>query len=330
MPSVAHDSVLGLERNSQKPQVRFTTRTLGMLLAVIALGACATLPRGQTPDASPQAMQAKAQGAIAHGDAALHKGDLDRALFEYLKALELDGKNIEARYKIAVVNGLRGKLDLSEQTFRQAMKLDENHPGVREGLGLVLLRKGQNAAAAEQLERAIALDPSRWRAHNALGLIGDFAKDHGGALAHYQAALKIRPDSPMLLNNLGYSHYLAGDRKAAKRYYHRALEQDPEHGKTWSNLGLLYTRLGQYQKALDAFERVMARREALNNIGYICLLDGRHADATTYLRRAIEVSPQYYPTAEANLERLNRLFSQNPGDASAGDDGVDPDLTPRD
>lgn len=299
-----------------------------MLLAVITLGACATLPRSQTADTSPLAMQGKAQRAIAHGDVALRKGDLDRALFEYLKALELDGKNIEARYKIAVVHGLRGKLDLSEQTFRQALKLDGNHPGAREGLGLVLLRKGQNPAAAEQLERALALDPSRWRAYNALGLIHDFAKDHGRAVSHYQAALKMRPDSPMLLNNLGYSYYLTGDRKAAMRYYHQALEQDPEHSKAWSNLGLLYTRLGQYQKALDAFERVMGRPQALNNIGYVCLLEGRHADAKTYLRRAIEVSPSYYPTAEANLERLNRLFSHNPGDASAGD--IDPDPTPRD
>lgn len=310
--------------------MRSTTRTLAMLLAVITMGACATLPRDQAPDTSPQAMQSKAQRAIAHGDVALHKGDLERALFEYLKALALDGKNVEARYKIAVVHGLRGKLDLSEQTFRQAIKLDENHPGVREGLGLVLLRKGRNAAAAEQLERAIALDASRWRAHNALGLVSDFSKDHARAVSHYQTALKAKPDSSMLLNNLGYSYYLAGDRKAAMRYYHQALEQDPEHGKSWSNLGLLYTRLGQYQKALDAFERVMDKREAFNNIGYICLLDGRHADAKTYLRRAIEVSPSYYPTAEANLERLNRLLSQNPRDASVGAGDVDPDLTSRD
>lgn len=251
--------------------------------------------------------EGSAKDALARGDEALNQGDMDLALFEYVKAVELDDSQFEAFYKIGIIHLARGNLSLAQSAFHKTLARAKRHPGALEGMGLVFLQQRQYDGAEDYLNQAITADSQRWQAHNGLGIIADLQKQYALAVSHYQAALQIKPGFPLLLNNIGYSNYLAGNWGAAQRYLEQALKKNPNYKRAWENLGLLHARRGQYDLAKAAFLHVMDEAHALNNIGYLSMMEGRFDEAETFLSAAIALSPSYYATAYDNLRRSSDL-----------------------
>ncbi len=283
---------------------------IGGLIAALYLGGCANLkPQdSQSPAASKLEAQ-DIQGLVLKGDNALRAGDLDRALLEYVKALEFDPENTQVLHRIGTVHALRGDMARAERTFLEVLEKDETHPKTLEALGLLLVHAKRRNEAKAYLEKAITQGSPSWRAYNALGAIYDLSRHYETAQKHYLSADTLKPDSPVILNNLGYSKYLAGDWDAARSYYERVLKIDPSHEKTWLNLGLLYARNKQYVDSLQAFERILDRAQALNNLGFVCMLDGQYEEAEGYFLAAIKESPSYYSIAYDNLARVRKLLT---------------------
>lgn len=296
---------------------------LNALLAVVLAGCATTQPNSVKPDYQESLYEGRSTVTFAtqlpvaspeegelRGDNALRDGDQDRALFEYIRVLELEDKNPRVLFKIGQIHVGRNNTRAAEIAFRWALALDESHVAAHEALGLILLNKREYEPAKQHLSRAVELGQQLWRAHNGLGIIADLENDHRKASAHYEAALAVLPRSPMLLNNLGYSRYLGGDWDGALEVFGRALSYDRGFERAWRNLGLLYARKGDHQRALEAFERVMAPAAAYNNLGYICMNDGKHELAESYFRQAIRTSPTYYVAAQENLNRAVALRAQ--------------------
>jgi Flp pilus assembly protein TadD len=73
------------------------------------------------------------------------------------------------------------------------------------------------------------------------------------------------------------------------------------------NLGLLYTRREKYSDAYNSFRRVLDEAEAINNMGYICLMEGHYDIAERLFQAAIEKSPSYFVAANENLKTVAEL-----------------------
>lgn len=287
---------------------------------LLVLGGCATTPPAEEPADYGSLYDGKATVAYAtqfpsaspeeanrRGDEALVKGDTDLALFQYVNALELGGADDGILYKIGRIHANRGNIRLARLAYQSALKVNSNHAGAHQGLGLILLERREYEAAEQHLEQAVALEPERWQAQNGLGVLADLRGEYPQAVSHYLAALKILPDFPQLLNNLGYSKYLSGDWAAAQRNFQKALNKDPYLRRAWLNLGLTLARLGQYEDSLNAFRQVLDEPQAWNNVGYVCMLDGKYDPAESFFLKAIALSPTYYVTAQENLERVQEL-----------------------
>ncbi len=76
--------------------------------------------------------------AIQRGDLAMTQGDLDRALFEYIRALGLEPKNADTLYKIGAIHDMRGNQPLAEMAFRWSLKENPRNVGSLTGLGVLL------------------------------------------------------------------------------------------------------------------------------------------------------------------------------------------------
>jgi Flp pilus assembly protein TadD len=231
-----------------------------------------------------------ADEALARSDESLSQGDADRAMFEYIKAIEKDNSKVEAFYKIGTIHLARGNLPLAQTAFQKTLDRSAHHAGALEGLGLVRLQQRQYDKAKNYLDQALSTDPNRWQAHNGLGVIADLQKQYEAAASHYQQALRLKPDQPLVLNNLGYSSYLLGNRDAAQQYLEQAIRHDPNYQRAWENLGLVYARRGDYPAAKAAFIHGMTEPQALNNLGYICMLEGTRLP-TTYPSPAYTARP---------------------------------------
>ncbi len=76
------------------------------------------------------------------------------------------------------------------------------------------------------------------------------------ALAAFQHALALNPSSASAYNGMGRVRYHTGPPEAAIEAYEKAMSLDPQYIDPAFGLGILYSsKLGDYEKSLDAFER---------------------------------------------------------------------------
>jgi len=248
---------------------------------------------------------------IASGDRALATGDADRAMYEYVHALQLSGGDAGTLNKIGSIHTSLGNYQLAARAYVLSLRLDAGNPTALEGVGLLLLRDRRHDDAKKHLLAALESEPNRWKSHNGLGMLADLEGDHAAAATHFQQALDSSPnaiqDKARLLNNLGYSVYMSGDLDGALKYFYNAIDYNPNFERAWQNIGLVYTRQAKYNRALGASLHVMDKPEAYNNIGFLCMIDEQYDCAEYHFKKAIKLSPTYYVKAHENLDRLQIL-----------------------
>ncbi|GAA3532851.1 tetratricopeptide repeat protein [Zobellella aerophila] len=254
-------------------------------------------------------------------------GNPDSIIYAFNQALafaEFDKSDVYL--SIAGLERQRNNNGKAEQAYRQALSHNPERGDVREALGLLLVDMKRHDEAEQlfheivaadrlRLGQAEAVDPahcvadarSPWRSYNALGLLADIIERGREARQYYQCALAIAPGSATVYSNLGFSYYLDGEYPKAERAFTRAVNQQPDYQRAWSNLGLLYFRWGRQQEALQAMRKIMTQAEALNDLGYIALMEGEYSLASGLFQRAIDASPSYYPRAVENLEQAKTM-----------------------
>ena len=284
------------------------------------ISGCATVPTEKTQseaellydgeaqvfyDAKQKAKNAKE--AMAFAEQALQVGDIDRALYQFVTARELDPNEYMALYNVGVIHAKKGSIDRAKLAFNLVLKTNPDHPETLMEQGLIELRMRQHVQADKYLKRAIELNTELWRALNGLAVLADINRDFDSAEQYYRKALELSPNSAVVWNNLGYSKYLAGDWVAAQQHIKRALDIDAGYQKAWLNLGLILVRDGSYDKAIAAFERVMDRARAYERVGSLVMVEGKYDVADYFLNLAIDESPQYYKEAYDKLEQLRAI-----------------------
>lgn len=241
--------------------------------------------------------------------AALTQGDMDLALYFYVQAVTLEPSDTESLYAIGAIHENRGNFDLAARAFAGVCAIEPDNALALQGLGIAHFDARRFAEAEAPLQKAVEIDGSLWRAHNTLGILADRRDQYDVAVEHYTLAIQAQPTIASIRNNRGYSKYLSGDLEAAKRDFLAALDIDPEFERAWQNIGLIYAREKDYPRALRAMTFAIPEYVALNDIGYIAMLDGNYQIAQTYFDKAIMASPRHYQTAQDNLAELQRRRS---------------------
>ena len=190
-----------------------------------------------------------AEEAIARADRALLEGDMDLALYMYVRAYDLDKENVHALGRIGSIHELRGNDRLATMAFTSVLKIDPDHSSALQSLGLIYLRARNLDEAQALLERAASKDPLLWRAQNGIGILADIKGEHAKAIEAYNAALAANPGDASLLNNRGYSLYLDGRYQAASEDFLEAASKGAK--RAWLNLGLVRARQKRYPEAVQ-------------------------------------------------------------------------------
>lgn len=260
--------------------------------------------------------------AMVMATVAYRGGDLDQALYQYLRAIELDPKRYEALVWVGRIHRERGNDQLAELAFADVLNSAPDNLEALTEMGLLQLSRRNQGKAAELLGKAVALDQKRLgggagelkvdsqsplKVYNGLGVLADLNGDFDKAGSYYRLALQIDPRSALTLNSLGYSHYLGGRWLEAEQTYRRGVAYDSRYKPLWRNYGLLLARMERYEESLSAFQQVEGDAEASNDVGYICLIEGKLDEAEQFFRSAIEQSPSHNEAAWQNLNRLQQI-----------------------
>lgn len=289
-----------------------TTSLAAVLVAGLTLAGCASAPRSGDAIAEQDLRDAdldvifatefpvaSKEEALVRAEAAIASGDVERALFFYVKALKFDATDTGLLVRIGRIHEYRDSAELAVRAYTMALHVNPDLVAALEARGLLCLEHDEPLYAEVDLRRAVAQDATAWRSWNGLGLLADRNGMHSVATEHYTYALDLQPGLPALLNNRGYSRMLAGDLPGAMADLEQAAAAD--YDRAWINLGVLYAKLRRYDDAVEALAKVFAEPEALNRTGAAAMENGDFDLARNLFERAIERSPVWFPAAEENL-----------------------------
>jgi tetratricopeptide (TPR) repeat protein len=109
---------------------------------------------------------------LAHqllGEVHLYHSQIEEAVTEFRKELEINPGNASAYYKLADGYSREQKYDEAERLLQRSIWLDSTSTGPYILLGKVLEKKGETELAVRALQRALAMDPNNPIPHHLLG-----------------------------------------------------------------------------------------------------------------------------------------------------------------
>ena len=180
-------------------------------------------------------------------------GQLDSAAMHLREVLER-APNVEARYRLAMVEQAREHLPEAMQEIDRAIALEGAPSAASARLhrvkGEVAAMMDDSTLAKKQLDQAVQLAPSDPVNYNSRGFyVHAWRGDHAGAIVDYDRAIKLNPNYSYAFNNRGWSYYKNGDTKRGVRDIQRAKRKKVHNPYIYRNLGVIALETGDTTKA---------------------------------------------------------------------------------
>jgi tetratricopeptide (TPR) repeat protein len=128
--------------------------------------------------------------------AKLKSSNLDGALIDFDKAIELKPTLWQAFHNRSVVKKAKGDLTGAQADSDKALDLKPDSPEVCYSRAMRHMRKSDWNGAISHFNRAIELNPAFAEAYGNRGASKNAAGDSAGALFDLQKAIELKPDSP--------------------------------------------------------------------------------------------------------------------------------------
>ena len=122
------------------------------------------------------------------------KGDIHKAIEEYLTAEKFNSKSPQLCGNISSAYLMLGEKDKTIQWLKKALGLNPNLPEADTNLGMLLVEKGEYEEAYNYFKKAVELRPDDFRHQYNLALICQKLGKQEEAVAAFREAKRLRPD----------------------------------------------------------------------------------------------------------------------------------------
>jgi tetratricopeptide repeat protein len=116
-------------------------------------------PEGEMAGPAASGKRTPAEEALMEGEAAFSKGEMERAIEHYERALKLDPKHYEAPLYIGDAYHTMGKNDKAYESYARAVAIDPDRETAYRYWGNVLMRENKLKEAREKLIEAVIAAP---------------------------------------------------------------------------------------------------------------------------------------------------------------------------
>lgn len=240
---------------------------------------------------------------------------------EFNKALRVIESALEQHSFSSFFHTKRAEILANQKRFEEAMaslaeaeKLDPNDINIFLIRADVYLWEGQHQSAMEEVEYALGIATEtgdKCELYLEMADIWEDQEKYPEVINSLKNALREDPENEEALNRLWFCTELTEGYAESIVFHEQLIEQSPYSYLAWFNLGHAYAGAGDLEKALDAFEYVMAIKEEFDP-GYTCTGDvlynlERYHESLNYYLEAIKLSKPnkelYLKAAEA-LEKM--------------------------
>jgi tetratricopeptide (TPR) repeat protein len=192
-----------------------------------------------------------------------------------------------------------GEWELAAAAFKESIQLNPQSADAWAYLGEALQQI--QSGGLKELQTALEIDPNSVAANTFMGIYYQRNEHLALALNYFHAAAKEDQDNPALQVEIGNTLGLLGNLAAAEKHYLRAVELSSGDPQYWRSLANFYIRyeMNLRDEALAAARQAVIlddeNPESLDILAQIYLLMDSPHIARRFLRRAIEIDPQFTP-----------------------------------
>jgi GT2 family glycosyltransferase/tetratricopeptide (TPR) repeat protein len=226
------------------------------------------------------------------------------------------GANFNAakpHYSLGKALAKKGECEKAIYSYRKALELDSSSAEIYLSLGDTLVKTGELDEAVIVYQKAIELQPSLWEVHHNLGDIWHGQERLDEAVAAYRLAIELNPDFSWSHNNLGDVLIKQEKWEEAAVAYGRAIELNPDFHWSHYNLGEALVELERWEEAVVAYRLAIQLKSDLRFV-YEKLGDAlrNHSplsakEAISYYNQAIQENPD-------NIKLYHKALEVNPKD----------------
>ena len=241
---------------------------------------------------------------LALGDHALQAGNSQLAKLYYAMAGKRQAGTAEVLVGLGNVFLLEGQPLGAARLFDEALSVDESCAEAFHGAGKAYRLLKNHHLATQYFEMGLELQKKPVLFLNELALCMQNLDKFDEASRYLHKIIETGPPSSAAYNNLGFNDILLDDYDQAIFHLEKARSLAPADGKVANNLALAYALNGDFGKAGELFRRNLDTASALNNLGYIMMIQGNVDQAANYFSKALEEKPAFYIKAHENYEYL--------------------------
>ena len=226
------------------------------------------------------------------------------------------GANFKAakpHYSLGKALAKKGECEKAIYSYRKALDIDSSSAEIYQSLGDTLVKTGDLDEAVRVYQKAIELQPNLWEVHHNLGDIWHGQERLDEAVVAYRLATELNPDFCWSHNNLGDVLIKQEKWEEAAVAYGRAIELNPDFHWSHYNLGEALVELERWEEAIVAYRRAIELNSELPCV-YEKLGDAlrNHSplsakEAISYYNQAIQENPD-------NIKLYHKALEVNPKD----------------
>ena len=203
-------------------------------------------------------MKQRADAFSNRGIAFYERGELDKALDDYNRAITLynganqrDEKSTDAWHNRADLELRTGNLQAAIADYTEVIQRDPNRASAYNGRGNARRESGKIDQALADYDQAIRLTPESPLAYNGRGNARLDKGDIEAAIKDYDHAIELNPSYATALIGRGNALREAGRRAEAIRDFDSAIALDPNDAMPYNNRGATYRDEGQFNRAIE-------------------------------------------------------------------------------
>ena len=242
---------------------------------------------------------------VAHkglGDVFSQHGNLDAAIVQYRKALEIQPNNADYRVNLGSALSKMGQINQAIEQYRKALEINPNYEVACYSLGTTLAACGKLDEAIAQYRKALEIDPDYVAARSNLGIALFDEGKYDEAIGQYRKALEIDPACVTADYNLANALVKEGQLDDALAHYRHALKLKPDYALAHYGLAIVLCAKQQWPEAIAQFRNALEinpdfaqAREGLGgayaNLGLAFFQKGETREAIDSWQHALEVKP---------------------------------------
>lgn len=244
------------------------------------------------------------------GDSFYNNKNLEKAIENYNKALELNKNNIEAYGKLISLYFDKNDNDKAIIYSKKAVEDNPNYFSAYLWLGSTYVKTKNLDSAIDSFKEALKLSPNNPNCYNSLALAYVEKNEYDLAIEYFSKALDISPNNNQTLVYIADAYAKKGSLEKAENIYNQALKNEPYNDNIYLARGNFFSENKKYDLAQADLEKAILLNtqslDARNNLGNLYIKQKKYDLAIDNFEMIIKMNSKY-STAYYNLACIYSL-----------------------